>query len=182
MATQTRVRKANAKMLYIVEQYKKFHPEEASEPTEPFKVAAWAYRKGLWKRPPVDPEEVLRKEIARALGNEFIVDAKGRDIRKNHAIMVDVRTPDGIKRRSRWYTIYEAPPNHIKVAFQFRRRAALSDVMQLTLDFESYNDFNKFGAMLEPMDFNFNKDIEENAQPPEWPDEDPENDGTEEES
>jgi hypothetical protein len=30
------------------------------------------------------------------------------------------------------------------------------------------------------MDFNFNKDIEENAQPPEWPEEDPESDGGEE--
>jgi hypothetical protein len=182
MATQTRVRKANAKMLYIVEQYKKAHPEESGEPIEPFKVASWAYRNGLYKRPPVDPEEVLRKEIARALGNEFIVDAKGRDVRKNHAIMVDVRTADGVKRRSRWYTIYEAPPNHIKVAFQFRRRAALSDVMQLTLDFDSYNDFNKFSATLEPMDFNFNKDLEEQNQPPDWPEEDPENDGEDEDA
>ena len=113
----------------------------------------------MYKRPPVDPEEVLRKEIARALGNEFIVDPKGRDVRKNHAIMVEVGTADGPKRRSRWYTIYEAPPNHIKVAFQFRCRAALSDVLQLTLDFESYNDFNSFQATLEPMDFNFNKDL-----------------------
>ncbi len=182
MATQTRVRKASAKMLYLVEQYKKAHPEEAEDPIEPFKVASWAYRNGLWKRPPIDPEEILRKEIARALGNEFIVDPKGRDVRKNHAVMVDVVTSEGIKRRSRWYTIYKAPANHIRVAFQFRRRAALSDVMQLSLDFESYNDFNEFGAVLEPMDFNFNKDMEENAQPPEWPEEDPESDGADEES
>jgi hypothetical protein len=57
-----------------------------------------------------------------------------------------------------------------------RIRAALSDVMQLTLDFESYNDFNKFGTTLDKMDFDFNKDLKESSQPADWPDENPEND------
>lgn len=48
--------------------------------------------------------------------------------------------------------------------------------MQLTLDFESYNDFNKFGTTLDKMDFDFNKDLKESSQPADWPDENPEND------
>jgi len=181
MATQTR-RKASAKMLYLVEQWKQAHPEEAKGPVEPHRIAQWAYQRGLWKRPPADPEEVLRKEIARALGNEFITDAKNRDIRKNHAIIVEVKTSKGLKRRSRWYTIYDAPPQHMKVALSFRRRAALSDVLQLKLDFDSYNDYNKFGATLEEMDFDFNKDIEESSQPEDWNEQgDPESDGSDDE-
>lgn len=31
----------------------------------------------------------------------------------------------------------------------------------MKLDFDSYNDNNEFGALLEPLDQDFNKDIEE---------------------
>jgi hypothetical protein len=34
-------------------------------------------------------------------------------------------------------------------------------ILQLKLDFESYNDNNIFHEAIEPLDFDFNKDIEE---------------------
>ena len=56
-----------------------------------------------------------------------------------------------------------------------RRRAAVADVFQLKLDFDSYNDFNHHGAKLDDLDFNLNKDIDELLASGEWP-EGPEDD------
>lgn len=167
MFTKTR-RKANARMIYLVEQYKKAHAITDGA-VQPHLVASWAIENGLDTRPPITQEELLRKDIARALANDHFTDPKGREVRKNHAILIDVKTPGGFKRRSQWYTIYEAPPKHMRTSLQLRRRAALSDVIQLQLDFESYNDFNKFGEKLDPPDFDYNKDIAELKQSAEWP-------------
>jgi len=167
-------RKASPKMLYLIEQYLNAHPDNDGV-IEPRLVAAWLVQQGLWKRPPVQPEEILRKEISRALGNDTFTDPKGREIRKNHAILVPTMTPNGIKRLSRWYSIYDAPPKHMRTSLSLRRRAAVADVFQLKLDFDSYNDFNNHGAKLDDLDFNLNKDIDELLASGEWP-EGPEDD------
>src|SRR4051812_11722763 len=119
MFTKTR-RKANAKMLYIVDQYKKEH-DITDGAVQPHLVSNWAIAKGLDTRPPISREELLRKDIARALANDHFTDPKGREVRKHHAILVDVKTIDGIKRRSQWYTIYDAPPKHMRTSLQLRR-------------------------------------------------------------
>lgn len=38
----------------------------------------------------------------------------------------------------------------------------------LTLDLESYNDNNKFGETLDPIDWNIGKDLEEKSLPTEY--------------
>ena len=57
----------------------------------------------------------------------------------------------------------------MRISLQQRRQAALADVRQLKLDFDSYNDNNTFGATLPALDFNFNKDIEEMELPTSYP-------------
>jgi hypothetical protein len=128
---------------------------------EPHLVANWAVREGKWKRAPISPEEILRKEIARALGNDFFTDLKGSDVKRRHAILVPTVTPNRVKNRSRWYNIYDAPPKVMRTSLSRRRRAAVADMWQLKLDFDSYNDYNKLGAKLDDMDFNLNKEIAE---------------------
>jgi hypothetical protein len=169
-------RKGRARMAYLLEQYHRAHPDEEPSLVEPHLVARWAIQKGIYKRPPIDPEELLRRELSRYLKNEYTTDPQGRQVRRHHAVIYEVHTADGIKRRSRWYEIYDAPPKHMQAALQLRRKAALSDVIQLNLDFESYNDNNKHGEKLEPLDFNFNKDLEEINLPTTYPEDGPEED------
>ena len=159
---------------YLIEQYKKTHPNESG--VEPAKVSAWAVNRGLWQVPPVPPEERLRRDLSRHLRGEYTLDPQGRSVRLHHAVIFIEQTVDGPKKRSRWYQINESPPEHIKASFALRRRAALSDVKQLSLDLDSYNDNNLFGATLPPMDFDFNKDIEESRLPTTYPEEGPETD------
>jgi|SRR5215213_6079177 hypothetical protein len=163
-----RHRRGNRKMMYLVEQYKKAHPEE-SEEVEPHLVAPWAIKKDLWKRPPVAPEEVLRRLISRALRQEYMEDPQGREVRKHHPVIYEVVTPDGVKKRSKWFPLFEAPPKHMTASLSLRRRSALADVLQLKLDFDSYNDNNVHGATLPEPDFDFNKDIEEMSLPSTYP-------------
>ena len=170
-----RQRHGNRKMLYLFEQYKKVHPDEGDD-LNPHVVAKWAIREGLWQRPPMDPEEILRRHLSRALRNEYMIDPQDREVRKYHPVVEEVRTPEGIKKRSKWYALYDAPPQHMRMSLSLRRSAALADVVQLKLDYESWNDNNKFGEVLPRLDFDFNRDIEEMNLPTDYPDEDPEED------
>ncbi|HEY2094122.1 MAG TPA: hypothetical protein VGJ81_19805 [Thermoanaerobaculia bacterium] len=177
MATKARVvvpfpRGTKAREIeYVIEQYHKAHPD--ADPSEiPDLIAEWAYNKGLWKRPPVDPVVALSRDIARYLRNIYVTDPQGREVRKNHAVMIEVQTPSGPKRRSIWKELFHADAEHMKVSFQLRRRAAEQDVKQLHLDWSSYQDNNVFGAKLDQMDFDFNKDIEESNLPTTYPDAD----------
>lgn len=167
-----RQRRGNQKMLYLVEQYKRAHPEEGEE-INPHLIAPWAIRNGLWDQPPLTPEELLRRSIRRALRDDYTEDPQGREIRKYHAVIREVRTQDGIRKLSHWLPIFDAPPDHMRISFALRRKAALNDVIQLKLDYDSYNENNKFNAILPELDCNFNKDLEEGSLPTEYPDEAP---------
>lgn len=168
-----RQRHGNRKILHLVERYKKEHPEEG-ESISPHLIAPWAIRHGLWFKEPLTPEEMLRRSIRRTLRDDYTNDPQGREVRKYHAVIEEVRTTDGVKRLSRWFDIIEAPPEHMRISLALRRKSALNDVMQLQLDFESYNENNKFSATLDEMDYNFNTDLQEGNLPTDYPEEAPE--------
>ena len=165
----TKRKRGNRKMIFLKDRYLEAHLDEGPE-VEPDRVAAWAIRKGLWQYIPQSPQEVLRRRLSRALRDDYIEDPQGREIRAYHPIVKEVMTQDGLRRHSTWHPIFTTEPGFIRQAFQLRRRAAFSDVAQLSLDFDSYNDNNIFDAELEAFDFDFNKDLEEMRMPTEYPD------------
>jgi len=185
MAEEARIasfaeRKGRRYMAYLLEQYQKAHSDEDPALVEPHLVARWAIQKGIYNRPPIDPEERLRRELSRYLKTEYITDPQGRHVRKHHAVIYSVQTPDGMKRRSKWWELFTTHAKEIQAALQLRRRMALADVVQLNIDFDSYNENNVLGETLEPMDFNFNEDLKEKRLPTTYP-EGPEDDELEEE-
>jgi hypothetical protein len=167
------VKKGNAKMMYLVQQYRAEHPD-AGENILPHLISDWAIAKGLWHRPPMDARDILRRLISRALRNEHIEDEKGREVRKYHAVLEEVRTSEGIQRRPKWLEIHEAPAEHMRISFSLRRRAALADVVQLEFDYEYWNSHNRFGESLPPLEYNFTPDVDEAKQPTRYPNEPPE--------
>lgn len=166
-------------MMYLVEQYKKTHPD-AGEDILPHLISEWAIEKGLWQRPKISDRDVLRRLISRALRNEYIEDEQGRDVRKYHAIIEEVRTPDGIEKRPKWLEIHEAPAAHMRISFRLRRESAIHDVVQLEFDYEYWNTHNKFGDTLPPLEYNFTVDVDEAKQPTHYPSEPPEGNGDDE--
>jgi hypothetical protein len=155
-------------MLFLVEEFTKAHPD-ASTPVDPDTVAAWALSTGMYRPEPVDQQVVLRRKIRAALRDDYIEDPQGREVHAHQPEMIEVQTPKGIRWRSRWYKTFEMPPEKMRVAGQLRRRSAFRDVLQIHIDFDSYNDNNIFQATLEQLDFNFNADIEEFGMPTTYP-------------
>lgn len=168
VAAGERPRKKRLQIEYVMEQYRLAHPG-VDPAVEPHLIAEWAIKAGISRPVPETPEELLRKDIARYLKNDYVDDPQGRHVRKNHAIFIQVQTQDGPKRRSRWYEKDVAPPEHMRLSLQLRRTAAFHDVRQMDLDFQSYNDNNVYGEKLAPMDYNFNHDVQEANLPATYP-------------
>jgi hypothetical protein len=155
-------------MIYLCEQYSAAHPD-VTGPVDPDTVAAWALETGLYRPEPIDPQKLLRRSIRRALREDYFEDPQGREVRAYHPEMIEVRTGEGVMWKSRWHRIFEMPPELMRTAGQLRRRGAYRDVLQISIDFESYNDNNVFKAVVDVPDFNFNKDLEESRLPTEYP-------------
>ena len=74
-------RKTRASELqYLIDQYHKAHPEEDPAEVTPHLVAEWAIKRGIYNRPPVDPEVQLRRDLSRYLRDEYFVDPQGREV------------------------------------------------------------------------------------------------------
>jgi hypothetical protein len=160
--------KKKAQMEYVLSQYRLAHPN--TDPAiEPHLVAPWAIKKGIIIPRVVTQEDVLRRDLSTHLKSEHVTDPQERRVRKNHSIPVEVQTQDGVKRRSKWYSIFEAPAAHMHLSLALRRSMALSDCQQLELDLRSYNDNNVHSAVLPNLDYNFNLDIEEADLPTTYP-------------
>jgi hypothetical protein len=158
-------RRGNKRIQFVIEKYREAHPGAA---VEPHLVSPWALGRRLIKQKPITPEEQLARKISRELRAAYFVDPQGREVRANHAVFYREMTPGGPRKRSRWLPLFDAPPKHMLVSAQLRRRQAVADVMQLRLDLESYNENNIHGAVVPIPDFDLNKDIEELRQSVEY--------------
>jgi len=159
-------------MLFLVDRFMESHPE-FDGPIDPDTVASWAIETGLYNPPPIDEHKLLRARIRTALRDDYFEDPQGRSVRSHQPEMFEVGTTQGLRWRSRWHKTYEMPPEKMRAAGQLRRRGALRDVVQIQIDFDSYNDNNKLGAHVDQLDYNFNKDLLELSQPIEYSDEGP---------
>ena len=122
----------------------------------------------FWVPRETSPQEILRRKLCRALRHQYVIDPQNREVRANFAAVEEVMTEEGPKRRSRFYPIFDAPPEVARQSLALNRKQALATVQQMKLDFDSYNDNNNFHAHLDPLDLDFNKDIAEMSLPAEY--------------
>jgi hypothetical protein len=167
MAVVFRIERASRKMLFLRDKYRQAFPDE-QPPLDPKRIAQWAYEQGMWKPIDVKPAEVLRRKLCRAFRHEYITDPQGRDVRASFASVEEVMTPDGPKRMSKFYPIFETPPEIVRQDMQMERRQTVQTAYQLTLDLSSYNENNQFGAKLPDLDWNIGKDIDEMNMPTDY--------------
>ena len=99
-------------------------------------MGAWAIRTGRWKLPPAAAINKCAEDLANAMREEYMTDAKGRRVRIKHSAKVWENGEQTVL----WDDIRTAPRRHMQVAFQNRRQGVVSDCRQLKADCDSYND------------------------------------------
>jgi hypothetical protein len=99
-------------------------------------IAEWAVMEGRWQLPPAAVTQRCAEDIARAMREEYMTDAKGRRVRVKHPVS---RTING-EQYVLWDDIRTAPRSHMQMAFQQRRLGIVGDCRQLKTDVDSYND------------------------------------------
>ena len=152
----------------IVEEYR-----SAGEPwpTTTKHIASWAIRSKLWEPPHKNLMTQCAAEIAAAMRQEFFTDPQGRRVRTKHAYRLSEELSDGTyKQLYLWIDVHDdtAKPGEVEMAFQYGRKLIVGDCKQLKTDVDSYNDNNTYGHYVE-VDFDFNADLEEAAQPTTYP-------------
>lgn len=134
--------------------------EHGDQPWDHHDVARWAISTGRWQRSPLSREQLCAKELSQAAREEMFTDAQGRRVRRKHACYQD--------QTYLWADIESAPPEHMKLSLQQRRRSTLGDLKQLKTDQDSYNDNNRHGAQIQ-VSFDFTEDLAELEHPTDYP-------------
>ncbi len=119
-------------------------------------IAAWAIRNNLWQPQPSAVVSQCADHLARALREEYITDPQGRRVRAKH----HAPSYQNGKQMALWDDIKTASRDHMRAAFQTRRRQIVGDCHQLKTDIDSYNDnYNLFQPI--QMVFDFTQDLQE---------------------
>ena len=167
MKPETRVREPHARhgdkyMLFILDKYQEIHGVDTFDLDD---VIAWAEKELNYNIAPIDPKQIFKRKLSRALRAERIVDPQKREVRKWHP----VRRSENGRTWTEWASLQNADPGHMRMSQQQHRQYILDNCRQHKLVFESYNDNNKFGASLPDNDYNFNPDLEELDLPTKYP-------------
>jgi hypothetical protein len=165
-----KLKRGSRKMQFLQDSFRAAHPE-AGIRIDPDDIADWAIKEKLWHPIPATQQQQLARLIRRSLRDTYITDPQGREVRANLPIMEDKLTSEGLKRKTTWYPIFEAPADVARTSFALRRRAAFRDCLQLHFDFLSWNENNASGHELDGMDYDFNADIEDVSMPTTYSDE-----------
>jgi hypothetical protein len=173
VATARRHSRTDREMEYLTERYRAAHPKAAHGPLDPDTVARWGYNEGIWKPAKTDPVDQLRRRLSKHFGRRYMTDPQGREVKELHAVPYTVLTKEGPKRRFKYFPLFTTEPEQIKLAFALRRTWAFNDVVQIETDRLSYNDNNRFGAVIDQMSFNYDTDVAERNMPTTYPDADP---------
>jgi hypothetical protein len=164
--------RADNEITFLVEKYLERHPscfdEDGAIDIEA--ILTWAFESGIYRPPPPDPRQQLRRRIRRHLGQRYKTDPQGREVRALIAVPRQSITPNGVKRSFGYYPLFETHADVIQSGLSLRSTWAFKRVEQIHTDRESYNDNNIFGETIPQMSFDFDKRLKESQMPTTYPD------------
>jgi hypothetical protein len=151
----------NRQVLAIIDRY---IAETGDKNPDYHTVAAWAYRLELIEPPPYSVVKQIARSMARASRDDYITDDNGEPVRRR----MNFTEQRGDKQMAFWFKMEDATPEKMRLSAMRRRNGTLMDVLQLHRDIKYFNAKHNPGDPL-LFDANFNPDIEEREQPPEYP-------------
>ena len=119
-------------------------------------IAVWAILTGRWKLPSSAAVIRCAEDVASAMREEYMTDAKGRRVRVKHPAKVWKNGEQTVL----WDDIRTATRRHMQVSFQNRRQGIVSDCRQMKMDCDSYNEAHPADAPLQIV-FDFTMDLAE---------------------
>lgn len=119
-------------------------------------IAAWAIKTRRYDLREPTILKIASRDIAKAMGEEYLTDPKGRRVRAKHAAKID---RDG-KQEVLWDDIRTAPRTHMELAFTHRRNHITAECCQVKRDVDSYNDAHPKDRAIQ-MVLDFTQDVEE---------------------
>ena len=130
--------------------------DEQEGPARAADVAQWAIRTGRYDLETPTIEKVSARDLAQAMREEYITDAKGRRVRATHPAKA---RRDGVPIVL-WDDIRTAPRGHMEMAFQWRRNHIVGECRLVKADTDSYNESHP-GEQPIQMVLDFTRDVEE---------------------
>lgn len=155
----------NAK--YLQELAHKYMKEHRVDKIDLEDVARWAVKKHLYAPKPISVVQQCKREMAKALAIEYHTDPQGREVRSMIAFPV---SSNAGQLQWEWAPLYLSTPEQFRLGMQTRRNGIRADCRQHKRDHDSYNDNNEHNAHVPLFDYDFNKDLEEETFPTEYPD------------
>ncbi|MQA30286.1 MAG: hypothetical protein GEU82_10675 [Luteitalea sp.] len=160
--------RTDAHMDFLLGKYLEAHPDHDG-PLDADEISGWALETGIARHKPISPREALKRRIARHMGHRYLIDPQDREVRALHALRYEEITPKGVRQGVKYYPLFTTVADIIKETFQIRKGWAYNRVEQIETDRLSYNDNNVFGATIDQMSFDFDKEMLDRSQPTTYP-------------
>lgn len=140
----------NAQMLDIAEEWA---IENGVDEIDIDKVFEWAIETKRYQRKPISLKQQFKAELRKALSQQTHTDPQGRKIRTNKPVKIDWLG----EQLTLWVDVRKAQPNIALKAFERDYEAIKNDVKRQSVEMQSYDDNNRFGATLPLFDYDFNQ-------------------------
>lgn len=120
------------------------------------KASDWALRTGKYQRLPISAKQQCMQDMRRSLQQSAHIDPQGNKVRTMHA----VRDYKG-EQMTLWIDVRTAKPDLMQEAFKQSHDGIANDVKRHSIEMQSYDLNNPYGATLTPYDYDFNQHAED---------------------
>jgi hypothetical protein len=140
----------NAQMLDIAQEWANEHDVDEIEID---KVYEWAIATGRYQRKPISLKQQFKAEMRQALTQQQHIDPQGRKIRTRKPVKLDWQG----EQLTLWIDVRIAKPAIALKAFERDYEGIKNDVKRQSVEMQSYDDNNRYGATLTLFDYDFNQ-------------------------
>lgn len=122
-------------------------------------ASAWACETGRYQRKPPSQQQLCKQDMKRALQHSYYTDPQGNRVRAMHAVRLPYK---GEQQELTFYIdVRTAKPNITQMSFDQNFERIANDVKRHSVEKQSYDLNNPFGAVLREYDYDFNQYAED---------------------
>lgn len=122
-------------------------------------ASVWACETGKYQRKPPSQQQLCKQDMKRALQHSHYTDAQGNKVRTMHSVRLSFK---GEQQKLSFYVdMRTAKPEIMQTSFDQNHERIANDVKRHSVEKQSYDLNNPYGAMLTAYDYDFNQYAED---------------------